>query len=90
MEDEWPELKEDEQLWKCEFCGWKNIVQIEQEERPDEDAVNYVLASEVQAKEAAVGKSLHEDISIVFCIDVSGSMCLTQAVQGKVKLKGGE
>lgn len=28
-EDEWPDLMDDEQLWKCEFCGWKNIVQIE-------------------------------------------------------------
>lgn len=89
-EDEWPELAEDEQLWKCEFCGWKNIVQIEEEERPEADAINYVLESEVQAKEAAVGKSKHEDISIIFCIDISGSMCLTQAVKGKIKLKGGD
>lgn len=28
-----------------------------------------------------------QDISVIFCLDVSGSMCVTQAVDGKLKLK---
>ena len=29
-----------------------------------------------------------QDISVVFCMDVSGSMCVTQAIQGKHNLRG--
>lgn len=29
-----------------------------------------------------------KDISVIFCIDQSGSMCVTQPVKGKFKLKG--
>ena len=52
-----PELKEGEQAWNCEFCGFMNIVELEPEELPTTDGINYILESELQAKEAAVGKS---------------------------------
>jgi len=35
-----------------------------------------------------VGGNVSQDISVVFCMDISGSMCVTQAIQGKHKLKG--
>ena len=54
---ELPPLKEGEQAWSCEFCGFMNIVELEPEEVPTVDGVNYILESEMQAKEAAVGKS---------------------------------
>jgi len=30
----------------------------------------------------------NKEISVVFCIDQSGSMCCSQPIQGKFKLKG--
>lgn len=29
-----------------------------------------------------------KEISVVFCIDQSGSMCCTEPIQGKFKIKG--
>ena len=29
-----------------------------------------------------------QDISVVFCLDVSGSMCVTQPIEGKHNLRG--
>lgn len=74
---------EGEELWKCEYCYYKNAVNIEKEEIPTEDAVNYVL----EVDEAQKDKS-KSDVSVIFCLDVSGSMCVTTPVKGKLKIKG--
>jgi len=29
-----------------------------------------------------------QDISVIFCLDISGSMCVTEPVQGVFKIKG--
>jgi hypothetical protein len=60
---------EDEQLWVCEYCYHRNIINLEKEEIPTEDAVNYIL--EVAESKGGESKS---DVSVVFCLDVSGSM----------------
>ena len=88
--DHLPELKEGQSAWVCEFCGQTNIVEIEPEEVPETDGVNYILESAVQAKEEALGgkKGGPEDISVVFCIDVSGSMCIAKPLKGKHALRG--
>lgn len=39
-------------------------------------------------QDAAVGGNAAKDISIVFCLDISGSMCVTQPVKGKHAIKG--
>lgn len=39
-------------------------------------------------QDAAAGGNAAQDISVVFCMDISGSMCVSQPVQGKHKLKG--
>ena len=31
---------------------------------------------------------MNEDISVVFCVDNSGSMCITKPIKGSHKLKG--
>jgi hypothetical protein len=74
---------EGEELWRCEYCYYKNVVNIEKEEVPTEDAVNYVL----EVDEAKKDKS-QSDVSVIFCLDVSGSMCVTTPVKGKLKIKG--
>ena len=76
----------DGQLWKCEFCNTKNEVNFEPEELPKSKAVNYILeaAAQVQDKKL-MGK---QEISVVFCIDISGSMCVSQPIVGKHSIKG--
>jgi len=54
---------------------------LEEEEKPKTKAVNYVMeaAAQVVDKKNQGAK----DISVIFCIDQSGSMCVSQAVKGK-------
>eukprot|EP00829_Urostomides_striatus_P005730 TRINITY_DN16325_c0_g1_i1.p1 TRINITY_DN16325_c0_g1~~TRINITY_DN16325_c0_g1_i1.p1 ORF type:complete len:356 (-),score=157.36 TRINITY_DN16325_c0_g1_i1:11-1036(-) len=73
-----------EQIWTCEFCNSSNKVSIEEEEMPKADELTYVIES---AQQAMLKKGGGEDISIIFCIDVSGSMCVTQPLQGKIAVK---
>jgi len=76
------------QIWTCEFCGNSNEVSIDKEEMPQSDELTYVVKSAPQVlKSKEEAKLLAEDISIIFCIDVSGSMCVTQPVHGKVAVK---
>jgi len=39
-------------------------------------------------QDAAMGGNAASDISIIFCLDISGSMCVTQPVAGKHQIKG--
>lgn len=74
---------EDDQIWICEFCDHKNIVNLEKEEIPTEDIVNYILEVDEEKQ-----KKSNSDVSVIFCLDVSGSMCVTTPVKGKIKVKG--
>ncbi len=76
------------QIWKCEYCNKENEVMIGEEEIPQAGEVTYLLEAPAQVQDAAVGGKAAKDISIVFCVDISGSMCVTQAVSGKHKIKG--
>ena len=54
---------------------------MEEEEKPKSKAVNYVMEAAAQVLDKK-----HEgakDISVIFCIDQSGSMCVSKAVKGK-------
>ncbi len=72
------------QTWNCEFCNNANSIQVEAEEVPKTETVSYILEA-APVKEAPVTQgakeeskkpdtSLPTDISIVYCIDISGSM----------------
>jgi len=71
------------QIWECEFCGVVNNVRLEDEEIPKGDqAVDYMLSP-------ASDKTVSLDSkTVVFCIDVSGSMCITSEIEGKHKIRG--
>jgi len=73
-----------EQTWTCEFCNTPNKVLFEEEEIPKAEELTYVIES---AQQAMIKKGGGEDISLIFCIDVSGSMCVSQLVHGKMNLK---
>ena len=78
--------KEDTYCWVCEFCHTKNEVCLDAEEIPKNNEVNYLVEAAAQVQDKKVGGA-DQDISVVFCLDISGSMCVTQAVEGKHKVK---
>lgn len=79
-------LKNNNQEWPCEFCNEVNKVMImDEQEIPKTEAVTYLLEASSQVNEK---KMSGQDISVVFCIDVSGSMCVTEPIKGKFELKG--
>lgn len=61
---------------------------IGEEEIPQALEVTYLLEASAQVQDAAAGGKAAQDISVVFCMDISGSMCVSQPVQGKHQLKG--
>lgn len=76
---------EDEKVWICEFCCTRNIVNLMDEEIPKKEAVNYILEN---AKAEENKKKSEEELAIVFCVDISGSMGVTKPMAGKFKIKG--
>ena len=72
-------------VWVCEFCGTSNEIDIVPEEVPTEDDTTYMIAPAPVVGGGAVGGASVKDSIIVFCIDISGSMCVTTEVSG---LKG--
>ncbi len=80
-----------DKFWICEFCGHKNAVTLELEEYPKLSYMAYLLEGKAPAA-AETGKTTttvpptDSDTSVVFCIDLSGSMDATQHYTGP-KLK---
>jgi hypothetical protein len=71
-----PTEEEDEFVWSCEFCSHKNLaLQIDQEEMPviGSTESEYMLTP-------APSSGGGENGVIVFCMDISGSMCVTSEV----------
>jgi len=65
---------EDEFNWKCEFCEGENLaIQIDEEEMPKEGSTEAEYMLEPPAGEESGGV-------MIFCIDISGSMCVTTEV----------
>ncbi len=67
-------------VWVCEFCAHENRVRAEPQELPHagQEVCDYMLAPPAQPQGAAVAAT--DDSLVVFCIDVSGSMCVTEEV----------
>lgn len=58
---------------------------MDEEEKPKTEAVTYLIEAAAQVVDKKMGG---QDISVIFCLDVSGSMCVTEAVKGKFNIKG--
>ncbi len=83
MEEGKEELSDDDdQLWICEYCSHRNVVNLEKPEIPTADTINYILEPAKVKKEDSVEQSN------IFCLDISGSMCVSQPINGKMKIKG--
>ncbi|KAK3802743.1 hypothetical protein RRG08_012258 [Elysia crispata] len=77
---------EEQKVWQCEFCEEQVLVDLEPEEIPGTEDVTYLLSpapSTSSMSMAGVDRSL-----VVFCVDTSGSMCVTSEISGKIKLRG--
>ena len=65
----------------CEFCGNSNEVDIVEEEKPSkEDTTFLITPATVEGGGALGGVSGVDDAMVIFCIDISGSMCVTTEV----------
>lgn len=78
----------DQKYWDCEFCDQRNMVDLEDEEIPTDEDVTFML--EPALSTTASGPSGMDEALVVFCVDKSGSMCVTTEVPGHVALKGAE
>ena len=70
-------VEDAKQLWDCEFCNKINEVMIDDEEVPPSAEVTYLIEASAQVQDRTMGG---QDISVVFCVDSSGSMCVTQPI----------
>jgi len=80
----------DESIWICKFCNHINIIEIDSEEVPKAETVDYILAPPPDKDDESKSSDQSES-QIIFCIDVSGSMCVSQQIDSKhsqFKLKG--
>ena len=69
--------------WVCEFCGEINRVSMDPEEMPKMGTATYVLEKTPLVEEKKE-KQL-EDISVIFCVDISGSMDSTSPAKTESK-----
>ncbi|KAM9980226.1 hypothetical protein ACTFIZ_006498 [Dictyostelium cf. discoideum] len=81
--------------WKCEFCYEENEIIIDKEEIPQSNIIDYILESEPvgdvnnnnnktkeEKEKDEKEKNEKDDSFVIFCIDISGSMEVTQSVNG--------
>ena len=66
----------------CEYCNHRNLVTLEEPEIPTQEAANYILEPARPVAEDGGSQT------IIFCLDVSGSMCVSTAVTGRHDFKG--
>jgi hypothetical protein len=73
--------------WVCSFCSGTQEMRLDEEELPKEESMDYILEppTEGVAKQANASEKV-----LIFCIDISGSMCVTTELRGRHQLKGGE
>lgn len=75
-------------IWKCEFCTKQNEIFLENEEIPKEESVDYFVQSMSQLNKGLKDMNYNDEQTVVFCFDVSGSMCVSEQLVGKHKFKG--
>ncbi|KAH3747910.1 hypothetical protein DPMN_182345 [Dreissena polymorpha] len=76
------------EVWTCEFCSTRNIVDIVPEEIPAQADVTFMLEPALSTMTS--GPTGQDESLVVFCVDVSGSMCVTTEVPGHIELRGAE
>ena len=72
-------------VWTCEFCSQINKVDLMDEEVPKVNDVTFML--QPAPATTASGKQGGDESLIFFCLDISGSMCVTTEVSVSPKPK---
>lgn len=80
--------RSEQQVWDCEFCNTSNEINVMDEEIPKEADVTFML--EPALSTTASGPSGTDESLVIFCIDISGSMCVTTEVPGKINFRGSQ
>ncbi|KAL4491824.1 hypothetical protein ABPG72_006079 [Tetrahymena utriculariae] len=70
-------------IWNCEFCKTKNVINVELEEVPKQEDVIYMVQSVNMRNVQENAQNFEEENTIVFVIDVSGSMSVTAPIKNK-------
>lgn len=69
--------------WVCEFCGAESKdIDMDDEEIPTTETVDYIIKP---APEVVASDSTN---NVIFCVDTSGSMCVSTAVDSRHKFRG--
>lgn len=76
------DVKEGKSIWTCEFCNTENEVFLVPEEIPVQECVDYII----KPAPAVVAQS--DETRIIFVVDISGSMCVSVPVEGRISVKG--
>jgi len=79
------EAMEVQKTWTCKFCEHVNPLNLEEEELPRAESVDYILEPPSDKAEATASQ---DSVMVVFCIDISGSMCVSTEIAGRHELKG--
>lgn len=69
-------------LWICEFCGFNNSLQIDDNEIPKKDDCLYLLEPPQQKQ-----GDINDNLNILLCIDFSGSMSVSKELKGQIDFK---
>jgi hypothetical protein len=72
----------------CEFCGTSNQLDIVAEEIPTKEDTTYLITPAAALVTEGMGPVKMDESLVVFCIDTSGSMCVTTKVPGHYDLRG--
>lgn len=86
-------LDEDDAVWICEFCGCPNTVTLDEEEIPSQstDSMDYVVTADTGSMGSGAPSGDAEDASyVIYCVDISGSMCVTSEMEGSFELRGAD
>lgn len=78
------EQQKDTQSWTCDFCGTVNKVNLEPEELPKDSDLEYIIGEVAGGNAPAYSEN---DTMVLFCIDTSGSMCVTSTVTSQSSSK---
>ena len=86
----------EERIWVCEFCGCPNKIDIDAGEFPSGEMVTYVLEGAAAGhEEQKTATTVGDETTVIFAVDTSGSMGVTQAVPqgsmnfGRLKVNDG-
>lgn len=72
-------------IWTCEFCDNESVLNIDEEEIPAFPELTYVLEAAVQVANSQI--MVKSAPAVIFCVDISGSMCVSKPVEGKLNLR---